>query len=300
MINQRIGSFISALRKEKNLTQEQLAEKIGVSNRSVSRWENGNTLPDLSLMYSICNVLGITMSELLSGSRQEGDIQQKDTLLIALELSDREKRTKQKKLNFWFALALAALISAILASFVLTALHAAVLAGFGILFHAIGFYHNNHDRPRTFREKAVLITQENALEMRFADEMLQFAKKYQNAGATQYKASFQYICENLEASEHAIFSMVANEFSVNGNPGLWHAGIAVTEKRILLCGEAMIGLLMPRRVLESFARNEITSLRYENHRIMLSTPECTVTIRGENIKPLFDKLKNAVKRSGTY
>ena len=65
MINQRIGSFIAALRKEQNLTQEQFAEKLGVSNRSVSRWENGNTLPDLSLMEKICRITGVTLPELL-------------------------------------------------------------------------------------------------------------------------------------------------------------------------------------------------------------------------------------------
>ena len=61
MINRRIGAFIAALRREQKLTQEQFAEKLGVSNRSVSRWETGSTLPDLSVMESICQITGVPL-----------------------------------------------------------------------------------------------------------------------------------------------------------------------------------------------------------------------------------------------
>lgn len=63
---EQIGRFIAECRKEKGLTQEQLAEKLGVSNRSVSRWENGKTMPDYSLYESICKELGITICELFA------------------------------------------------------------------------------------------------------------------------------------------------------------------------------------------------------------------------------------------
>ena len=65
MNQQRIGDFISECRKEKGLTQTQLAEKIGVSDKSVSRWENGRTMPDMSLYEPLCKELGINISELL-------------------------------------------------------------------------------------------------------------------------------------------------------------------------------------------------------------------------------------------
>ena len=55
----KIGSFIKEIRKEKGLTQEQLAEKLDVSQKSVSRWETGKTMPDLSLYEPLCEVLGI-------------------------------------------------------------------------------------------------------------------------------------------------------------------------------------------------------------------------------------------------
>ena len=62
----QIGRFIAECRKEKGLTQEELAEKLGVTNRSISRWENGKTLPDYSLIESICRELGITICELFA------------------------------------------------------------------------------------------------------------------------------------------------------------------------------------------------------------------------------------------
>ena len=64
-----IGKFISACRKEKGLTQMQLAEKLNITNRAVSKWETGKSMPDVSLMLDLCNILGITVNELLSGER---------------------------------------------------------------------------------------------------------------------------------------------------------------------------------------------------------------------------------------
>lgn len=78
MDQERIGKFISKLRKEKNLTQEQFAEKLGVSSKSVSRWENGRNLPDLSLLIPISKELDITVNELLSGKIIEKEVYQKN------------------------------------------------------------------------------------------------------------------------------------------------------------------------------------------------------------------------------
>ena len=62
-----IGKFIAQKRKEKNLTQEQLAEILGVSNKTVSKWECGKCMPDYSIVKSLCRELGITVSELMDG-----------------------------------------------------------------------------------------------------------------------------------------------------------------------------------------------------------------------------------------
>ena len=69
MNQEKIGKFIAKLRKEKKLTQEQLAEKLGVTSKSISRWENGNTMPDVSLFEPLCKELNITINELLSGEK---------------------------------------------------------------------------------------------------------------------------------------------------------------------------------------------------------------------------------------
>lgn len=65
----KIGKFIAESRKNLQLTQEQLAEKIGVSNKSISRWENGKTMPDVSLFEPLCDALNITINELLQGEK---------------------------------------------------------------------------------------------------------------------------------------------------------------------------------------------------------------------------------------
>jgi transcriptional regulator with XRE-family HTH domain len=70
MIDQKkTGLFISDIRKEKGLTQKQLAEEIGVSDKAISRWETGRGMPDTSIMPDLCKVLDISINELLSGQR---------------------------------------------------------------------------------------------------------------------------------------------------------------------------------------------------------------------------------------
>lgn len=69
MNQEKIGLFIAKCRREKNMTQEDLAEILGVSNKSISRWENGKTMMDISLFEPLCNELDISIIELLNGER---------------------------------------------------------------------------------------------------------------------------------------------------------------------------------------------------------------------------------------
>ncbi len=69
MDQSKIGSFISSCRKEKGLTQAQLADMLGISDRAVSKWERGKAMPDSGLMIDLCSALGITVNELLLGQR---------------------------------------------------------------------------------------------------------------------------------------------------------------------------------------------------------------------------------------
>lgn len=65
----KIGQFIKAIRKEKDLTQREIAERLSISEKTISKWETGNGLPDVSLMLPLCELLEISVNELLSGER---------------------------------------------------------------------------------------------------------------------------------------------------------------------------------------------------------------------------------------
>lgn len=69
MNQEAMGKFIAECRKEKKLTQTQLAEKLNITNRAVSKWENAKSCPDVSIMLELCDILGVTVNELLSGER---------------------------------------------------------------------------------------------------------------------------------------------------------------------------------------------------------------------------------------
>lgn len=69
MNQSKIGKFIGEIRKEKNMKQSELAERLGVTNKTVSRWETGKYMPDLSLFTEISKILDVTINELLQGER---------------------------------------------------------------------------------------------------------------------------------------------------------------------------------------------------------------------------------------
>lgn len=69
MDQEKIGKFIAECRKEKGLTQVQLAEKLGTTDKSISKWENGVCLPDSSQYEPLCNILNITINELFAGQK---------------------------------------------------------------------------------------------------------------------------------------------------------------------------------------------------------------------------------------
>ena len=69
MNQEKIGRFIANCRKQRKMTQSELGEKLGVTEKSVSNWENGRNMPDLSLFKPLCNELNITLNDLLSGEK---------------------------------------------------------------------------------------------------------------------------------------------------------------------------------------------------------------------------------------
>ena len=93
----KIGKFIAERRRSVNLTQMQLAEKLGITDRAVSKWENGRAMPDSSIMLELCEVLGISVNELLCGelSKREDHGKEIDGTLIRMA---REKEESDKRL----------------------------------------------------------------------------------------------------------------------------------------------------------------------------------------------------------
>ncbi len=103
----RMGAFIKALRKEKNLTQEQLGEALFVSSKTVSRWETGNSLPDLMMLQNIADFFHVDIRELIDGERfPESSPAEIETVRKMAEYSRSKEKKMSRKLWLTFALIL--------------------------------------------------------------------------------------------------------------------------------------------------------------------------------------------------
>ena len=98
----KIGKFIAECRKGKNLTQMQLAEKLNITDRAVSKWERGKALPDSSIMLELCDILCISVNELLSGEKinMENSNQKNEELLLQMA-KELEKKNKIIWTSMW-------------------------------------------------------------------------------------------------------------------------------------------------------------------------------------------------------
>ena len=101
----KIGKFIAECRKAKKITQEQLAEKLYVTDRAVSKWERGLSLPDAGKMLDLCNILDINVNELLVGEKIDMKDNAKKTEELLLELT-RQEEIKNKRIitDMWVLL----------------------------------------------------------------------------------------------------------------------------------------------------------------------------------------------------
>ena len=97
----KIGKFIANRRRELGLTQVQLAEKLNITDRAISKWETGKSLPDVAIMLELCDILEISIKELLSGERinMENDNQKNEQLLL-----DMAKELEKKNKTIWNAM----------------------------------------------------------------------------------------------------------------------------------------------------------------------------------------------------
>ena len=96
----KIGTFLKELRKDNNLTQEQIAEIFGVSQRSVSRWENGDTMPDISVLIELADYYDVDLREILNGERKTEIMNEdlKETLELVADYTTAEKEKITKEL----------------------------------------------------------------------------------------------------------------------------------------------------------------------------------------------------------
>lgn len=123
MDQKKIGSFLRELRKEKTMTQEQLAEHFFVTRRTVSRWETGSNLPDLSILIELSDFYDVDLRELLDGERKEKSMNQemKETVKKVADYSSAETERVRKRMHYVF-----------IAGFVVSILYLILLAnGFG-------------------------------------------------------------------------------------------------------------------------------------------------------------------------
>ena len=117
MDQHHIGNFIGTKRREKNLTQEQLAERLGVSNKTVSKWENGKCMPDYSVIELLCKELEITLAELLDGEEKEpNSIRVYDEVQVKALLGKIQKMEKNYKYAFGVLMIVIGFLSLILVS----------------------------------------------------------------------------------------------------------------------------------------------------------------------------------------
>ncbi|MBR4032458.1 MAG: helix-turn-helix transcriptional regulator [Clostridia bacterium] len=98
----KIGKFIAERRKKASLTQMQLAERLGITDRAVSKWETGKAMPDTAIMLELCDILGISVNELLSGEKinMENDNQKNEQLLLDMA-KELEKKNKKIWSSMW-------------------------------------------------------------------------------------------------------------------------------------------------------------------------------------------------------
>ena len=100
----KIGKFLQTLRKENGLTQEQLAERMGVSRRTISRWETGSNMPDMDILMELSDLYTVDLREILNGERKSEHMNEelKETVLQVADYSNEEKARLLRRMHWLF------------------------------------------------------------------------------------------------------------------------------------------------------------------------------------------------------
>lgn len=142
MDQEKIGKFISKCRK-KNITQSELAEKLGVTDRSISNWENGKNMPDLSLFRPLCELLNISINELLSGekiNKEEYQSKFEENVINTISYSNKKIEQKNKIIGLILLLFGVLLSTLGLMAFNYDTHACSFSIVIGMMFSTIGFY----------------------------------------------------------------------------------------------------------------------------------------------------------------
>ncbi len=112
MDQKKIGQFLKELRKEKNITQQNFAETIGVSNRTVSRWETGSNMPDLDILIQIADYYEVEIREILDGERkgEKMNKEMNETIMKVADYSNDERKRLTKRMNILFIIGVLAFL----------------------------------------------------------------------------------------------------------------------------------------------------------------------------------------------
>ena len=143
----KIGKFIASCRKKQKLTQEQLAEKLGISDRAISKWENGICLPDASNMLELCKILGITINDLFSGEIVDMKNNERKLEENLLEMAKVKEEADRKMLGLEIVIGYTSSITFLVLVFVSSYVEMntwlrIVLVLFGLITFFIGMHHS--------------------------------------------------------------------------------------------------------------------------------------------------------------
>lgn len=155
----------------------------------------------------------------------------------------------------------------------------------------MGFFENAKVKHYSSREMNVLTNTGTIGNMTTAEEFLQFVKKKQNAGKKQYKKAFIEVEKALQPGEKVLFALVADECYFNDSPASWHPVMAVTEERLVICGESIKGRYMTSYGVDAFLRSEIVKLSGEGNQVIFETKKDRVRLSGKEVSKVAGDLE---------
>lgn len=278
----KTGKFIAELRKEKGMTQEQLGDRLGVNSRSVSRWENGHGMPDISLLLTLADVLGVTVQELLEGSRREiesgnAGVVTYEGLHTVVQYLNQERAAWKKQIDSSLKFSLLCVGTAMVL-YIVFELWFAYMRKAGVGLNAgvsslllIGFIRilqcqrMNKDEYKFTTEQLESLMENQCPKMHTAQEMLYFLKSRQQPEPDESKCEkiLKAIETELKPGEAVEAVTQYGEYTRNALPMMWHPIIAFTDHRMIIGGERQKGMLMVEYDTESYEQDDILSNRTE-------------------------------------